>query len=155
MAGSALGGSGTQNPTVGNASPALPSPSRSVASEPSVRNKDTHCDSTTQYLSSRVRIGPCTPRRLVGIECLRLERLPLRRGEVDPVQRWGLLGPGSPYSRSTMMLLSMHQCEIQTRQVSGQEPDFSKKMTNLAGRRLRLVFFNSQTGGTGAPSGWG
>ena len=45
---------------------------------------------------------------------------------------------------------SMRQCEIQARQVSGQEPDFSK-MTNLAGKKPLLVFFNSQTGGTGVP----
>jgi hypothetical protein len=39
-----------------------------------------------------------------------------------------------------MMFLSMNQCEIQTRQVSGQEPNFSK-MTNLAGKRPVLAFF--------------
>jgi len=92
MAGSALGGSGTQNPRVGNASPGLPSPSRFVASAPSVRDKDTHCGSTRQYLSSRGRRGSCTPRRLVGIGCLHLERRPLRRGVVDPFQRWGSSG---------------------------------------------------------------
>src|SRR5208337_3913171 len=62
----------------------------------------------------------------------------------------GLPGPGSPYSRSSMVFLSMYQCEIQTRQVSGQEPDFSKT-TNLAGEWLLLVFLNNQTTGTGVP----
>ena len=59
----------------------------------------------------------------------------------------GLLGPGSPYSRSTTMLVPMNQCEIQTCQVSGQEPSLLK-MISLAGRRLRLVFFNNQTSET-------
>jgi|GEM_PF-4028517 len=51
-----------------------------------------------------------------------------------------------------MVFRSMYQCEIQTQQVSGQEPDFSK-MTNLAGEWLLLVFLNNQTTGTGVPLG--
>ncbi len=88
------------------------------------------------------------PRRLVGIGCLRLERLPLQRGEIDPVEYWGSSGTWLTLFEISQVYRSMCQCEIQARQVSGQEPDFSK-MTNLAEKKPLLVFFNSQTGGTG------
>ncbi len=84
--------------------------------------------------------GGRTPRRLLGIGCLCFSDS-RSGGEVDAVQLGALAGPDAPYSRSTMMFPSKHQCENQTRQVSGQEPDFSK-MTNLAGKRPVLAFFN-------------
>jgi len=79
---------------------------------------------------------------------LRLERPPLQRGEIDPVEYWGSSGTWLTLFEISQVFRSMRQCEIQARQVSGQEPDFSK-MTNLAGKKPLLVFFNSQTGGTG------
>ena len=69
---------------------------------------------------------------------LPLERLPPQRGEIDPVEYWGSSGIWLTLFEISQVFRSMRQCEIQARQVSGQEPDFSK-MTNLAGKKPLLT----------------